>query len=183
MNGALPGNALEGRVTKKGYNRICSWVHLYALICSCNLLKSKTGRRMTTAFHAVDRGSNPLGDANKRSSVERAFESKFCAFFLFDRLPFSKAFSAAAEQSGRGVLSPSRCVRGLKDPPPPNTFGGQALPVNVYPPVHGDTGLPPASCLAFPSSTDAPPNVPAGHVYASALHPTITPAISKVKKP
>ena len=67
MNGALPGNALEGRVTKKGYNRICSWVHLYALICSCNLLKSKTGRRMTTAFHAVDRGSNPLGDANKKS--------------------------------------------------------------------------------------------------------------------
>ena len=106
---------------------------LYALICSCNLLKSKTGRRMTASFHAVDRGSNPLGDANKRSSVERAFESKFCAFFLFDRLPFSKAFSAAAEQSGRGVLSPSRCVRGLTDPPPPNTFGGQALPVNVYP--------------------------------------------------
>ncbi|WP_462263780.1 hypothetical protein, partial [Desulfovibrio piger] len=70
----------------------------------------------------VDRGSNPLGDANKRSSVERAFESKFCAFFLFDRLPFSKAFSAAAEQSGRGVLSPSRCVRGLTDPPPPNIF-------------------------------------------------------------
>ena len=65
MNGALPGNALEGRVTKKGYNRICSWVHLYALICSCNLLKSKTGRRMTTAFHAVDRGSNPLGDAKE----------------------------------------------------------------------------------------------------------------------
>ena len=86
-------------------------------------------------FHAVDRGSNPLGDANKRSSVERAFESKFCAFFLFDRLPFSKAFSAAAEQPGRGVLSPSRCVRGLTDPPPPNTFGGQALPVNVYPPL------------------------------------------------
>lgn len=48
----------------------------------------------------------PLGDANKRSSVERAFESKFCAFFLFDRLPFSKAFSAAAEQSGRGVYLP-----------------------------------------------------------------------------
>lgn len=64
----------------------------------------------------------PLGDANKRSSVERAFESKFCAFFLFDRLPFSKAFSAAAEQSGRGVLSPSRCVRGLTDTPPPNIF-------------------------------------------------------------
>ena len=62
----MPGNALEGRVTKKGYNRICSWVHLYALICSCNLLKSKTGRRMTTAFHAVDRGSNPLGDAKIR---------------------------------------------------------------------------------------------------------------------
>ena len=81
-----------------------------------------SSRPRTTAFHAVDRGSNPLGDANKRSSVERAFESKFCAFFLFDRLPFSKAFSAAAEQSGRGVLSPSRCVRGLTDPPPPNIF-------------------------------------------------------------
>ena len=161
-------------------------VHNGAFCCSGTLMKRRKfngGKRCRLAFHAVDRGSNPLGDANKRSSVERAFESKFCAFFLFDRLPFSKAFSAAAEQSGRGVLSPSRCVRGLKDPPPPNTFGGQALPVNVYPPVHGDTGLPPASCLAFPSSTDAPPNVPAGHVYASALHPTITPAISKVKKP
>ena len=81
MNGALPGNALEGRVTKKGYNRICSWVHLYALICSCNLLKSKTGRRMTTAFHAVDRGSNPLGDANKKSRhlyYSRCFFSCLC---------------------------------------------------------------------------------------------------------
>ena len=61
----LPGNEPEGRVTKKGYNRICFRVHLYALICSCNLLKSKTGRRMTASFHAVDRGSNPLGDANE----------------------------------------------------------------------------------------------------------------------
>ena len=61
----LPGNEPEGRVTKKGYNRICFRVHLYALICSCNLLKSKTGRRMTASFHAVDRGSNPLGDAKK----------------------------------------------------------------------------------------------------------------------
>ena len=59
----LSGNEPEGRVTKKGYNRICFRVHLYALICSCNLLKSKTGRRMTASFHAVDRGSNPLGDA------------------------------------------------------------------------------------------------------------------------
>ena len=62
----LPGNEPEGRVTKKGYNRICFRVHLYALICSCNLLKSKTGRRMTASFHAVDRGSNPLGDANAK---------------------------------------------------------------------------------------------------------------------
>ena len=61
----LSGNEPEGRVTKKGYNRICFRVHLYALICSCNLLKSKTGRRMTASFHAVDRGSNPLGDANE----------------------------------------------------------------------------------------------------------------------
>lgn len=76
MNGALPGNALEGRVTKKGYNRICSWVHLYALICSCNLLKSKTGRRMTTAFHAVDRGSNPLGDAKDFNRLQPVYLSE-----------------------------------------------------------------------------------------------------------
>ena len=96
----LPGNEPEGRVTKKGYNRICFRVHLYALICSCNLLKSKTGRRMTASFHAVDRGSNPLGDANKRSSVERAFESKFCAFFsiafLFQK-PFQPLLSSLEE--------------------------------------------------------------------------------------
>ena len=65
----LPGNEPEGRVTKKGYNRICFRVHLYALICSCNLLKSKTGRRMTASFHAVDRGSNPLGDAKRIIAV------------------------------------------------------------------------------------------------------------------
>lgn len=127
------------------YGYFCRYDYLLLNIAICNY------RIIFTKIY-------PLGDANKRSSVERAFESKFCAFFLFDRLPFSKAFSAAAEQPGRGVLSPSRCVRGLTDPPPPNTFGGQALPVNVYPPpVHGDTGLLPASCLAFPSSTDAPP--------------------------
>ena len=67
----LPGNEPEGRVTKKGYNRICFRVHLYALICSCNLLKSKTGRRMTASFHAVDRGSNPLGDAKKNQALTR----------------------------------------------------------------------------------------------------------------
>ena len=78
---ALPGNEPEGRVTKKGYNRICFRVHLYALICSCNLLKSKTGRRMTASFHAVDRGSNPLGDANKKSRhlyYSRCFFSCLC---------------------------------------------------------------------------------------------------------
>ena len=72
----VPGNEPEGRVTKKGYNRICFRVHLYALICSCNLLKSKTGRRMTASFHAVDRGSNPLGDAKKIKplrAIVRAF--------------------------------------------------------------------------------------------------------------
>ena len=72
----LPGNEPEGRVTKKGYNRICFRVHLYALICSCNLLKSKTGRRMTASFHAVDRGSNPLGDAKEIKplrAIVRAF--------------------------------------------------------------------------------------------------------------
>lgn len=72
----LPGNEPEGRVTKKGYNRICFRVHLYALICSCNLLKSKTGRRMTASFHAVDRGSNLLGDAKKIKplrAIVRAF--------------------------------------------------------------------------------------------------------------
>ena len=67
----LPGNEPEGRVTKKGYNRICFRVHLYALICSCNLLKSKTGRRMTASFHAVDSGSNPLGDAKFEYNEER----------------------------------------------------------------------------------------------------------------
>ena len=67
----LPGNEPEGRVTKKGYNRICFRVHLYALICSCNLLKSKTGRRMTASFHAVDRGSNPLGDAKRNQALTR----------------------------------------------------------------------------------------------------------------
>ena len=45
-----------------------------------------------TAFHAVDRGSNPLGDANKRSSVERAFESKFYAFFFSIAFLFQKPF-------------------------------------------------------------------------------------------
>ena len=30
-----------------------------------NTLKFKDGRRTTAFFHAVDRGSNPLGDANK----------------------------------------------------------------------------------------------------------------------
>lgn len=72
----LPGNEPEGRVTKKGYNRICFRVHLYALICSCNLLKSKTGRRMTASFHAVDRGSNSLGDAKEIKllrAIVRAF--------------------------------------------------------------------------------------------------------------
>ena len=89
MNGALPGNALEGRVTKKGYNRICSWVHLYALICSCNLLKSKTGRRMTTAFHAVDRGSNPLGDAKfgYKEECQSPKDLGILCFFIPIRFP------------------------------------------------------------------------------------------------
>ena len=73
----LPGNEPEGRVTKKGYNRICFRVHLYALICSCNLLKSKTGRRMTASFHAVDRGSNPLGDAKRNQALTRTREGFF----------------------------------------------------------------------------------------------------------
>ena len=74
----LPGNEPEGRVTKKGYNRICFRVHLYALICSCNLLKSKTGRRMTASFHAVDRGSNPLGDANEITALQKRFPIGVC---------------------------------------------------------------------------------------------------------
>ena len=73
----LPGNEPEGRVTKKGYNRICFRVHLYALICSCNLLKSKTGRRMTASFHAVDRGSNPLGDAKRNQALTSNREGFF----------------------------------------------------------------------------------------------------------
>ena len=74
----LPGNEPEGRVTKKGYNRICFRVHLYALICSCNLLKSKTGRRMTASFHAVDRGSNPLGDAKDFTALQKRFPIGVC---------------------------------------------------------------------------------------------------------
>ena len=74
----LSGNEPEGRVTKKGYNRICFRVHLYALICSCNLLKSKTGRRMTASFHAVDRGSNPLGDAKDFTALQKRFTIAVC---------------------------------------------------------------------------------------------------------
>ena len=85
----LPGNEPEGRVTKKGYNRICFRVHLYALICSCNLLKSKTGRRMTASFHAVDRGSNPLGDAKIRYNEGRISMCKthwYPFFFCVNRV-------------------------------------------------------------------------------------------------
>ena len=84
----LSGNEPEGRVTKKGYNRICFRVHLYALICSCNLLKSKTGRRMTASFHAVQ---IPLGTPNL-STMKNAKMHNILAFFVFSlRYGFPKS--------------------------------------------------------------------------------------------
>ena len=34
-----------------------------------NTLKFKDGRRTTAFFHAVDRGSNPLGDAKRNQAL------------------------------------------------------------------------------------------------------------------
>ena len=100
----LPGNEPEGRVTKKGYNRICFRVHLYALICSCNLLKSKTGRRMTASFHAVDRGSNPLGDAKIRynKGYQCAKHIGILSFFVSTGFPVVHVCPVASN-SCRGI--------------------------------------------------------------------------------
>lgn len=54
---------------QKGYKRGLQ-THLYfaTFCCStecCNMLKIKACRRMSIGFHAVDSGSNPLGDAKK----------------------------------------------------------------------------------------------------------------------
>ena len=100
----LPGNEPEGRVTKKGYNRICFRVHLYALICSCNLLKSKTGRRMTAPFHAVDRGSNPLGDAKIRynKGYQCAKHIGILSFFVSTGFPVVHVCPVASN-SCRGI--------------------------------------------------------------------------------
>ena len=118
----LPGNEPEGRVTKKGYNRICFRVHLYALICSCNLLKSKTGRRMTASFHAVDRGSNPLGDAKIRydKGYQCAKHIGILSFFVSTRFPVVHVCPVASNScrgisEGRSMLCksmiPSRITR------------------------------------------------------------------------
>ena len=137
-----------------------------------------------TAFHAVDRGSNPLGDANKRSSsVERAFESKFCAFFFSIAFLFQKPFQPLLSSLEEACYLPPAAYAASRILLPQISFRRTSAACKRLPPCPRRHRLPPASCLAFPSSTDAPPNVPAGHVYASALHQTITPAISKVKKP
>ena len=118
----LPGNEPEGRVTKKGYNRICFRVHLYALICSCNLLKSKTGRRMTASFHAVDRGSNPLGDAKIRynEGYRCAKHIGILSFFVSTGFPVVHVCPVASNScrgisEGRSMLCksviPSRITR------------------------------------------------------------------------
>ena len=99
-DGGMVGQRRPGDVYKM---RLQIGVHNGAFCCSGTLMKRRKfngGKRCRLAFHAVDRGSNPLGDANKRSSVERAFESKFCAFFsiafLFQK-PFQPLMSSPEE--------------------------------------------------------------------------------------
>ena len=79
-----------------------------------------SSRPRTAAFHAVDRGSNPLGDANKKSSVVTCFfEHVSTLFFFFSALlPFQKPFSALVIQPGRGFLSfphPPLCTSTNRD--------------------------------------------------------------------
>ena len=42
---------------------------LFVFLCRSNWLKSLGGVELETPFHAGDRGSNPLGDANKINSL------------------------------------------------------------------------------------------------------------------
>ena len=80
-DGGMVGQRRPGDVYKM---RLQIGVHNGAFCCSGTLMKRRKfngGKRCRLAFHAVDRGSNPLGDANKKSRhlyYSRCFFSCLC---------------------------------------------------------------------------------------------------------
>ena len=67
----------------------------WALSCPeghANTLLFNGGKRILYGFHAVDRGSNPLGDANQESKLLREIVG---AFFVFELLSVLGARTAA----------------------------------------------------------------------------------------
>ena len=82
-DGGMVGQRRPGDVYKM---RLQIGVHNGAFCCSGTLMKRRKfngGKRCRLAFHAVDRGSNPLGDANKKSSVVTCFFEHVSTLFFF----------------------------------------------------------------------------------------------------
>ena len=82
-DGGMVGQRRPGDVYKM---RLQIGVHNGAFCCSGTLMKRRKfngGKRCRLAFHAVDRGSNPLGDANKKSSVATCFFEHVSTHFFF----------------------------------------------------------------------------------------------------
>ena len=77
-DGGMVGQRRPGDVYKM---RLQIGVHNGAFCCSGTLMKRRKfngGKRCRLAFHAVDRGSNPLGDANEITALQKRFTIAVC---------------------------------------------------------------------------------------------------------
>ena len=77
-DGGMVGQRRPGDVYKM---RLQIGVHNGAFCCSGTLMKRRKfngGKRCRLAFHAVDRGSNPLGDAKDFTALQKRFIIGVC---------------------------------------------------------------------------------------------------------
>ena len=95
-DGGMVGQRRPGDVYKM---RLQIGVHNGAFCCSGTLMKRRKfngGKRCRLAFHAVDRGSNPLGDANTKIKALAQMQVPFLFFLSYQHVNSSPFFSRVA---------------------------------------------------------------------------------------
>ena len=109
-DGGIVGQRRPGDVYKM---RLQIGVHNGAFCCSGTLMKRRKfngGKRCRLAFYAVDRGSNPLGDANEIMPLREIVR----AFFVSRRTLYATAIFSECELSRNLRISVTQLENGAR---------------------------------------------------------------------
>ena len=108
-DGGMVGQRRPGDVYKM---RLQIGVHNGAFCCSGTLIKRRKfngGKRCRLAFHAVDRGSNPLGDANEIMPLREIVRAFFVLRHFQKMSVHPSGYSAAIPNPLPGMLLRPPC--------------------------------------------------------------------------